>query len=243
MTIADPKPLGIRRRYLHDEAADRLRELILSSRLAPGERVNEVELSEEFGISRTPMREAIKILAAEGLLETLPNHGARVAQISANELEEMIEVVAALEASAGELACRHISDVEVDTIVLEHEAMLDAWRREDEGEYFARNRAIHNAIMAASRNHTLENLYHSMSGRIQRARYSAHKTPEQWRRAVAEHEEMITCLRARDGEALASVLRRHVRSKVPVIAAAYGLALAETRDAQTRPPGGAGRTR
>jgi DNA-binding GntR family transcriptional regulator len=226
----EPKPLGIRRRYLHDEAADRLRELILSSRLAPGERVNELELSEEFGISRTPLREAIKILAAEGLLETLPNHGARVAQISARELEEMIEVVAALEGSAGELACRTITDEEIAAIARDHAAMIDAYRGGDEAEYFARNRAIHNAIMAASRNGTLENLYHSMSGRIQRARYSAHKTPEQWKQAVEEHEDMMTALRARDGEGLAAVLRRHVRSKVPVIAAAYGLALAETRE-------------
>lgn len=224
MSIAEPKPLGIRRRYLHDEAADRLRELILSGRLAPGDRVNEVELSEQFGISRTPMREAIKILAAEGLLETLPNHGARVAQISARELEEMIEVVAALEATAGELACRNVSDVEVAAVERNHAAMLEAWRRGDESTYFDRNRAIHNAIMAASRNSTLENLYHSMSGRIQRARYSAHKTAEQWQQAVDEHEEIIARLRVRDGEGLAAVLRRHIRSKVPVIAAAYGLA-------------------
>jgi DNA-binding GntR family transcriptional regulator len=225
MSLAHPKPEGIRRRYLHDEAADRLRELILSGRLAPGDRVNEVELSEAFGISRTPMREAIKILAAERLLETLPNHGARVAEIGADELEEMIEVVAALEAAGGDLACRHVTAEEFAAIAADHAAMIDAWRRGDEATYFALNRAIHDAIMAASRNRTLINLYNTISGRILRARYSAHKTREQWEKAVREHETIMAQLGARDAAALTDTLRDHVRGKAVVIAAAYGLAL------------------
>jgi DNA-binding GntR family transcriptional regulator len=239
MSVADRKSsLGIQRRYLHDEAADRLRELILSDRLAPGDRVNELELSEQFGISRTPMREAIKILAAEGLLETLPNHGARVAQIGARELEEMIEVVAALEAAGGDLACRHVEDAEVAAIEADHDAMLEAWRRGDEATYFARNRAIHDAIMAASRNRTLINLYNAISGRIQRARYSAHKTAAQWEKAVREHETILGLLRERDGPALATAMREHVRGKAVVIATAYGLSLGRNaRGAGTREGG------
>lgn len=229
MTLANQKSLAIRRRYLHDEAADRLRELILSGRLAPADRVNEVELSEQFGISRTPMREAIKILATEGLLETLPNHGARVARITAAELEEMIEVVAALEAAGGELACRHITEEELAAIGRDHEAMIEAWRHGDEPVYFALNRAIHDAIMMASRNTTLLNIYTSISGRIRRARYSAHKTPAQWEKAVAEHAEMLTLLRARAGQALGARMRDHVRGKAVVIATAYGLSLRARR--------------
>ena len=74
--------LGIHRRYLHDEVAQRLRELIRSGELEPRSRVNELELAERFGISRTPLREAIKILATEGVLELVPNRGARVVSIS-----------------------------------------------------------------------------------------------------------------------------------------------------------------
>jgi DNA-binding GntR family transcriptional regulator len=225
MTVANRKPLWIQRRYLHDEAAARLRELILSGDLAPGDRVNEVELSEQFGISRTPMREAIKVLAAEGLLETLPNHGARVAQIGSEELEEMIEVVAALEATGGDLACRHVTDAELAAIEADHAAMVDAWSRGDEATYFALNRAIHNAIMAASRNRTLINLYNTISGRILRARYSAHKTPQQWEKAVREHETIMAQLCARDAQALTATIREHVRGKAVVIAAAYGLTI------------------
>ena len=214
--------LGIHRRYLHDEVAERLRDLIRSGELEPKARVNELELAERFGISRTPLREAIKILATEGLLDLLPNRGARVAHISAAEIEEMVEVIAGLEATAAELACRSITDADVAVIEVKHEAMTAAWRRGDDPTYFTLNREIHEAIMAASRNATLQGIYATLSGRIQRARYAAHKTPEQWRRAVDEHECMVVLLKARDGEALSRLMREHIRGKKPVIAAAYG---------------------
>jgi DNA-binding GntR family transcriptional regulator len=212
----------IPKRYLHDEVADRLRELIREGELEPRARVNEIELSERFGISRTPLREAIKILATEGLLELLPNKGARVASISEDETNEVVEVVAGLEATAAELACRAITEAEVDAIAAKHARMVEAWRAEDNLRYFTLNREIHEAIMAASRNGTLQGIYATLSGRIQRARYAAHKTPEQWRRAVDEHQDMLRLLRARDGEALAGLMRRHIRGKAELILASYG---------------------
>jgi DNA-binding GntR family transcriptional regulator len=214
--------LEISRRYLHDEVADRLRELIRDGMLEPRARVNELELAERFGISRTPLREAIKILATEGLLDLLPNRGARVASISAEETDEVIEVVAGLEAMAGDLACRSITDGEVAEIAAKHASMLDAWRSQDNAAYFKLNREIHEAIMAASRNRTLQGIYATLSGRIQRARYAAHKTPEQWQKAVREHEDMLEALRARDGARLAAVLREHIRGKKALIMASYG---------------------
>jgi DNA-binding GntR family transcriptional regulator len=213
---------GISRRYLHDEVVERLRELIMEGDLEPGARVNENELCERFGISRTPLREAIKILATEGLLELLPNRGARVSRISETEIEEMVEVVAGLEATAGDLACRLITAEEIDLIEVKHRSMMEAYSRRDESTYFTLNREIHDAIMHAARNATLANIYNHISGRIQRARYSAHKTPEQWQRAVDEHERMIVLLRARESESLSRLMREHIRGKKPIIAAAYG---------------------
>jgi len=119
-------PLGISRRYLHDDVTDRLRALIREGELEPKARVNETELAERFGISRTPLREAIKILATEGLLETLPNRGARVASVSEAEVTDAIEVVAGLEAIGADLACRAITDEEIAVIGARHAAMLDA---------------------------------------------------------------------------------------------------------------------
>ncbi|GEP06756.1 GntR family transcriptional regulator [Methylobacterium oxalidis] len=214
--------LGISRRYLHDEVADRMRELIQSGEMEPRARINEGELTERFGISRTPLREAIKILATEGLLELLPNRGARVASISQGEIEEMVEVIAGLEATAAELACRRITDEEIAAIEVDHAAMVSAWQAGEEAEYFRINRTIHEAIMTASRNVTLSGIYMSLSGRIQRSRYKAHQTAEQWERAVHEHERMIQLLHARDGASLSPLMREHIRGKKQVIAANYG---------------------
>jgi DNA-binding GntR family transcriptional regulator len=217
-----PAADGIHRRYLHDEVADRLRELILSGELEPRARVNELELCERFGTSRTPLREAIKILSSEGLLELLPNRGARVASLSAAEIDEMVQVVAGLEAVAAELACLRADEDEIEAISADTDAMAQAWVARDETAYFTLNRAIHEGIIAAARNATLKSIYANLSSRIQRMRYTAHKTEEQWSRAMAEHREMARLLRAREGEKLAALMKLHIRGKAEVIAASYG---------------------
>jgi DNA-binding GntR family transcriptional regulator len=214
--------LRINKRYLHDQVAERLRDLIRSGDLEPKSRVNELELAERFQISRTPLREAIKILATEGLLELVHDRGARVASISQQELDEIIEVVAGLEAIAADLACRSITDEEIATIEVKHTAMIKAWKKRDNTTYFTLNRQIHEAIIRASRNATLQTIYENMSGRIQRARYTAHKTPKQWKKAVDEHVRMLELLKRRDGDKLSTLMRSHIRGKKSVIAAAYG---------------------
>ncbi len=213
--------LGINRRYLHDEVAERMRDLIQSGELAPCSRINEAELTDRFGISRTPLREAIKILATEGLLELLPNRGARVASISPHEIEEMLEVIGGLEATAADLACANITEAEIASVEGDHAAMVDAWQARDAAVYFPLNRRIHEAIMRASRNGVLENLYLGLSGRVQRSRYSAHQTAEQWERAVEEHARMVALLRARDGAGLSALMRAHVRGRKAVLAASF----------------------
>lgn len=219
----------ISRNYLHDEVARALRALIQSGELKPQQRLNEGELADRFRISRTPLREAIKILATEGLLDLLPNRGARVASISESEIDEMLEVIAGLEATGGELACAKITDAELSAIAALHDRMADAYRRRHHLEYFDLNRQIHEAIIAASGNATLQGIYATLSGRVQRARYAAHKTPEQWQGAMADHERMMDLLRARDGAGLARLLRDHVLSKKAVIVATFGPSDAEDR--------------
>ena len=217
----------IARRYLHDEAADRLRGLILSGELEPRSRINEMALCTRFSISRTPLREAIKLLAAEGLLELLPNRGARVVAISDVEIDEIIEVVAALEGAAGELACRLITAREQEALSELTADMLEGWRQKDHPRYFQRNQEIHDGIMAASRNQSLRSVYASLSGRVQRARYSANKTAQQWRQAIKDHELMLELLAKRESGKMGQLMREHVRSKKPIIAAAYSEESAE----------------
>ncbi|AWN37539.1 GntR family transcriptional regulator [Methylobacterium radiodurans] len=225
MNRIDPG-IGIHRRYLHDEVAERMRALIQSGEMEPLARINESELTERFGISRTPLREAIKILATEGLLELLPNRGARVASISPEEIEEMLEVIAGLEATAADLACAAISEAEIAAIEDDHRQMVEAWQARDAGRYYPLNRRVHEAIMAAARNAVLTSIYLGLSGRIQRTRYSVHQTEEEWARAVEEHARMIALLRARDGAGLSALMRAHIRGRKAVLAARVGEAAA-----------------
>lgn len=213
---------GLVRKSLHHEVVvDALRELILDGELEPTSRVNELALCEQFGISRTPLREAIKLLAAEGLLELLPNRGARVVAIAEAEIADILQVVGALEGAAGELACERITAEEFVSVETMTTAMVAAWKAGDYPTYFKLNREIHDAIIAAARNTALQSTYRSLSGRVQRARFSARKTDEQWARAIEDHQLMVIFLRRKDAAALGQLMREHIRSKRPVITAAY----------------------
>ena len=105
----------IKRPSLHEELVERLRNLVVEDALKPGEKVPEKDLCESFGVSRTPLREALKVLASEGLVVLQANRGARVAKVTLKELENTFPVIAVLEQLAGELACRNLDDAGIAT--------------------------------------------------------------------------------------------------------------------------------
>ncbi len=203
----------IERRSLHDEVVGRLRGMILQGELRAGERIPERALCDRFGISRTPLREALKVLATEGLIDLLPNRGAAVSQISAEGLREAFQVMGALEALGGELACARITDEEVAAIRQLHERMVGHHRAGRLNHYFALNQEIHEAILAAADNRMLTELYGRLRGQVQRARFAANLSPKRWRQAVAEHEEMMAALDHRDADRLGEVMKRHLSNK------------------------------
>jgi len=118
---AEPIP----RRSLHDELVERLRDLIGTSALASGEKIQEMVLCKQFGVSRTPLREALKVLASEGIVTLQPHRGATVAALSVPELEEVFPVMGALESLAGEIACSRITDKEIAEISALHRKMVE----------------------------------------------------------------------------------------------------------------------
>src|ERR1044072_6049108 len=198
---------------LHEEAVARVRTMLLEGEIPPGARIPERELCERLKISRTPLREALKVLAAEGLVQLLPNRGSRRAKFTDKDMRDLVEVCQGLEALAGELACERISDAEIAGIAQFHADMVEHYRNRDLISYYRCNRAIHEAIIAAAGNPALSGLYESVTARIRRARYVTPMTPPRWARAVQEHEAILNALRRRDGVALAHILRTHLRHK------------------------------
>jgi DNA-binding GntR family transcriptional regulator len=202
-----------RRGSLHRVTAERLRAMIFAGELEPGARVTEIALARRLGVSRTPLREAFRELTAEGLLEPMPRRGARVANLTAELVDQLFPIMGALESLSGELACRHISDAEIAEIRALHGQMAEDHARRDLDSYFRLNQRIHEAIMAATRNPTLTRIYFGLAGRVRHARKMANISQSRWDEAMEEHRQILAALERRDGETLAALLRRHLVNK------------------------------
>ena len=214
------EPIPIVRRPLHEEAAERLRDLIVQGRLAAGARLNERLLTAQLRLSRTPLREAFKVLATEGLVELLPNRGAIVTQLDPVRLGESLAVMGALEALAGELACRNATDAQINEIRALHYEMLAYHARNDLAGYFKFNQAIHMKLVKYSGNAMLYNIYRQMNGNVRRARYMANLSRERWDAAVREHDEILGALVARDVPRIKALLQDHLAHKLASVLAA-----------------------
>lgn len=214
------EPTPILRRPLHEEAADRLRDLIVQGQLAAGARLNERMLTAQLGVSRTPLREAFKVLATEGLVDLLPNRGAVVSPMDPVRLSESLAVMGALEALAGELACRNATDAQINEIRALHYEMLAYHARGDLAGYFKFNQAIHLKIVKYSGNAVLYNIYRQLNGNVRRARYMANLSKERWDEAVREHDEILAALGARDVRRIKALLSDHLAHKLASVLAA-----------------------
>jgi len=206
----------IERVPLHEEVTNRLRDMIVSLRLRPGERIQELEVAQLLGVSRTPVREAIKVLTAEGLVELLPLRGAIVKAFSAKDARDMLEVIALVESYAGERACE-ADQAQIDAILEMHQQMKVFFESRERLAYFALNQRIHESLIALADNDTLSMTHATLSKRMRSLRYSGNSTPENWSAAMAEHEQMMAALAARDGQALSRIMGEHIRNTWPRI--------------------------
>ncbi|MBS0344042.1 MAG: GntR family transcriptional regulator [Proteobacteria bacterium] len=201
------------RQRLHDSVVDHLRNFIVEGVLKGGTKLKERELCETLGISRTPLREAFKVLAAEGLVEISPNRGATVSSLSAVEVQDMFELMGGLEAFSGQLACERITPVELAEIKALHYAMLACRAQEDLSGYYTINRQIHDRINQAARNNALRQTYLSINRRLQAMRFRSNLQKTKWDSAIKDHEDMLSALEARDGQRLGAILRQHMLDK------------------------------
>lgn len=191
--------------------------MLVENRLAPGAKLNERELCEQLKVSRTPLREAIKMLAAEGLVELLANRGAIAVELSEADILNTFEVMAGLEAQSGELAALRITDGELAEIKAMHLEMRAAHIRRDLPGYYRLNAAIHQAINAAAKNPVLSATYKQVNARLQALRFRSNQDGEKWDLAVQEHEQMVQALSNRDPGAMRAVLTAHLDHKRDVV--------------------------
>ena len=197
---------------LAQRVATELRDLIVQDELKPGERIRERELAERLAVSRTPLREALKGLAAEGLVELSPNRGATVANPEPRAIRDLLEVLGGIEGLAGELAATRAGDAEIAEIRALHHEMLAAYARKDRLAYFKINQAIHGAIVSAAANPALQDVHRRLNARLYRVRYRSNLRDTRWHTAIDEHDSILEALEARDAKRLAAIMRAHLGS-------------------------------
>lgn len=212
-TLTGKPVANIQRLALHEQVADRLRHMLVEGVIAPGAKLNEREICELLSVSRTPLREAIKLLAAEGLVELLPNRGAVAASLDEGDIISTFEVLAMLEGQSGELAAERITEEELNEIRAMHYEMMACFTRKNLAGYYELNARIHAAINAAAKNPVLSQIYRSVNTRAHPVRFHTNHDESKWKLAAAEHSEMLDALAARDGDKLKRILVGHLVNK------------------------------
>lgn len=189
---------AVRHQPLHEQAIDSLREMIVEGDLKPGERISEKDLCESLGISRTPLREALKVLAAEGLVTLFARRGAAVSELTSDKLGEKFAVIRMIEAFAlSQLSGDAIGRL-IDKLQALQDEMSTALSKGNAKKYFAANQDFHNAIVTSTGNSTLIDIHTSLSGHVRRARvFGLHSFPTT-NKFLNEHARVIKALRKKD---------------------------------------------
>ncbi len=199
---------------MRGEQIPRLREAleddIISGRLRPGQRLDEVGMAERFGVSRTPVREALNQLAASGLVEIKPRRGAFVVLLGPRELIESFELMAEMEAICGRLAAQRMGEEDRRAIIAAHEECRAAAQAEDLGTYYEANARFHAAIYTATANRMLAAETLRLQRALQPYRRLQLKVPRRMDNSLGEHEGILEALLASDADEAEKRLRNHV---------------------------------
>ena len=206
-----------RRPPLRLEVEENLRRRILSGELPPGTPLREVQVGSELGVSRTPLREAFRTLANEGLVDILPNKSVVVPQLRAPDIEHLVRVFANIESLGGELACKNVSDSEISAMGALYGEMVECFERRERARYLEINATIHRMTMEIAANPVLLKLWQSLVPRMQRVRALPNLDQEHWSNALFQHSRMFAALAARDDVQLARLTREHFLDILPYL--------------------------
>jgi DNA-binding GntR family transcriptional regulator len=195
---------------ISDTLREKIEEQIATGALPPGSSLDEATLVEQYGVSRTPVREALIQLAAEGLIEIRPRRGAVVTSIGPTRLSEMFEVMAELEAMCARLAARRMTDSERQALQTAHQACEDACSKDDSDAYFYCNEQFHSAIYAGSHNGFLIEQASQLQRRLRPYRRLQLRVRNRMTTSFQEHQGVVQAISAGDTEGAAQALRSHV---------------------------------
>lgn len=197
---------------LYEQVAERLRARIYAHELAPGDWVDEQSLADEFGISRTPMREALKVLAAEGLVVLKPRRGCYVAQMSERDLDEIFPVLALLEGRVAEEATRRLAGADFQRLARIHTDLEHHAAAHDTDRFFEANQAFHNALQELAGNRWLSQLIDDTRKFLKLTRRDSLRLDGRIQASLAEHRAILAAIEKRDATAAALAMHNHILS-------------------------------
>jgi DNA-binding GntR family transcriptional regulator len=195
---------------LHQEVADTLRERIFSGQFAPGSFLDELALCESLEISRTPLREALKVLTAEGLVRHEPRRGCFVSEVTEQDLDEIFPVIALLEGRCAYEAARNASDADLAALATLHERLNAHARAGRINEYYSTNFAIHEAIILLANNRWLGQTIADLRKIVKLARLQQLHAPGRLAQSLSEHMTVFAALQSRDSEGAEAAMRTHL---------------------------------
>ncbi len=202
---------------LRDVVFKTLRQEILTGKLKPGERLMEIQLANRLGVSRTPIREAIRKLELDGLVIMIPRRGAEVAQITLKDLKDVMEVRCALDVLAIELACERMERDERSKLYQACENFREAVKTKDTRKLAEADVAFHDAIVLSTGNTRLIQLVSNLSEQMYRYRFEYLKDATSHEMLQQEHMEMYQSILKKDKAAAASVVRKHINNQEEAI--------------------------
>lgn len=177
--------------------------------LLPGARLRETELAERLNVSRTPVREAIRLMEADGLVVHVPRHGATIRELDYSEVMELYEMRAVLEGTAARLAARAASDIELDELAALNDELAAA---QGQKQAYDLNRQFHMTLLDAAKNRYLTRSVNALQKTLLILGPSTLREPERAQQAVAEHRDLLTALRNRDGAQSEALMRAHIEA-------------------------------
>jgi len=214
-------------RTLSQRVYSHLTSEILSNRLAPGTHLHEAAIAASLNISRVPVREALRLLAAEGLVTIMPRRGAVVKALSPQEFLAAYQVREVLEALAIRLAVPRMSAEDLRTLRALHRQMVEFAERDDVDRYFRANAAFHGLLIERSGNRHLQDIYHRLMNQTRRYRMRSLYLRGGLRRSLSEHAAILEAVERRDAEAAARLLGEHIQVPQRILQASRGVELIE----------------
>ena len=203
----------IKKKTLHEEIVNNLRDMIMTGELEEGDKIKENELCTSMGISKTPLREALRVLSAEKIIKLVPNRGSYVCKPNLEEIKEMFDVMSVLEGICARTAAEKMKDSDLARLEKLHEKLEENFQRRDQKNYIKFNDLFHTFLQELAGNQTLNQIIYGLRQKILLYRFKSLNLPGRFEKSIQEHRELLKTFQERDPEKAEILIKTHLKNQ------------------------------